>query len=117
MPRQSDAKGAAFANVTGKANLAAEQLAELLHDRQTESSTGILPSQVIALQDSVALTELFKDDFKVAFRNPHACIADRDMKVIGIDGAGGDRHQSAFRCELDRIGQQIIHDLLYFGAS
>ncbi len=74
----------------GEADLATEQFAELFDDRQSQTSARVLARQVIALQNGIALSELLKDDFEVAFRDAHTGVGHRDMKIVGIDGTGRD---------------------------
>ena len=71
-------------------------------------------SQVVVADDHPALAEFFEDDFALVRRYPDPRVGDLDLKhsIAGVLGRDGDA--AAFGRELDRVGQQVQHDLLEF---
>ena len=111
-PRQGDGERAASSQFADKADFAAQQLAQLLDDRQPQAGPGILPRQVAIAHGQGTLPELLENDLAVFLGNPHAGVGDRDLQPVVQ--AAADRHgdPAALRSELDGIGQQVDQDLL-----
>ena len=61
------------------------------------------------------LTELLKDPFPVFLGNSDSCIGHGNDHLLAV-GPGRERNAAPLGSELDRIGQQVVHNLTQFAG-
>ena len=128
--RQPDRETGALAHGTFHRHRAAVQFGEEFHHGQTESRALVLPRQA-----TVDLTEGLEQVLQPLRRDADAAVGDADLEkfrklIVGQreaparpgagrladfgarDAAGAQGHLAALVGELDRIRQQVVHDLL-----
>src|ERR1043166_1627953 len=100
-----DKRRAAIGAVAGRGDRAAMQLRQLLHDAETEPEPAML-----AREARVGLPEMFEDVREKLRRYTAARVADRDLDVR-VHARQLQLDLAAASGELDRVRQQIPHDL------
>ncbi|MNW53510.1 hypothetical protein D3C74_310740 [compost metagenome] len=104
--RQNQGEGAAFAFRGIHLDPAFQQGRQLAADGQAEAG-----SPIFAAGCAVGLLESFEYALQLGGGNADSGIADSQDNVFSL-GADREGDRAVLRCEFDRIGQQIIHNLL-----
>ncbi len=104
--RQHQGEGAALARLAGHADIAAEQGGQVAGDRQAEAGAAIA-----AVGGAVGLAEGFEDALLLVRGNPDARVTHGKGNALARR-AGYRQAHVALLGELDRVGQQILEDLL-----
>ena len=117
--RHEQGEGRAFARPRPHLQLAAEQPRDLAADREAEAGAAIF-----AAGRAVGLLEGLEDQLLLVLGDADAGVGDRDLdrpvdvaqhRMVGAPAAVGAAHRqrdAAVRGELERVGEQVEHDLL-----
>src|ERR1044071_3125796 len=104
---QIDCKAASFANLTFHFYAAPVQVGQLLSQRQPETGTFIL-----AVQTAIYLHKRLKQALQIFGSNTDPIIDDRELnEILLLIAVDLQYHLAIFRCEFDRICEQIHQDL------
>ena len=114
-PRNEHTESASLAEFAFDAYFAAEQLAQLFYDRETQSRARVFARPVVVPQDGGPLAEFFENQFAIGLGNADARIGHRKLDKPAPIGPRADDDASPFRRKLDRVGKQVGQNLLHLG--
>ena len=77
-----------------------------------DDRSGILASEIALAARIGALPKLLKNDITVFLGNSNPRVSDRNHQLALRVAVGRHRYSATFRRELDRIGQEVQHNLL-----